>query len=251
MALLVAACGSQIPFETPRPSGATPPTPAPSAAASVTPSAPPSAAPTVPPASGATHAPSVPPTSDEPVPTPPTIAVTYDVAGTNGLQITLPPGWIGFDSDSPEAAILAASREHPELAETLASIGSIQLVFVALDASATGEGQAPSMTITNAGGAIPSATLLENLARQTVDQIKAVQPVDGDVAVRAIELPPGPAVNVRWKLKSTGDEEALGLDAYFLSVGSSTYIVTFAAPVSLVEGFGPAFEAIVSSMLEV
>lgn len=246
-ALLFAACGSQIPFGTPRQSPPANPTPGPSGAATVAPSAPSTTGPSAG-TSVAPSGPTTPATSDQPASTPPTTAVTYTVAATNGLQLTLPPGWVGFDSETPEAVILAASREHPQLTDTLASIGSIQLVFVAVDATATGDGQAPSMTITNAGGAIPVPSLLEQLARQTVNQIKASQPVDGDVEVRTVELAAGPAVNLRWKLTPAGDDEALGLDAYFLSLVQGTYIVTFAAPVSVVTGFEPAFEAIVGSM---
>lgn len=250
LAVVLSACGSQIPFRTPRPSAVVTPTPVSSGDSSVPPSGAPTAAPTTPPTPGSSNPPSVPPESGAPAPTPPATAVTFDVAGTNGLKITMPPGWIGFDSESPDAAVQAVAREHPELAGTLASLGSNQLLFVAFDASATGVGQAPSLTITSAGGAIPSKLLLEALARQAVEQIKATQPVEGEVALRTVDLLPGPAVNARYGLKAIGDGESLGLDAYFVSVGSGTYIVTFAAPISVLEGFAPAFEAIVNTMQE-
>lgn len=250
LAAVAAGCGSQIPFGTPRPSGAIPGTAAPSGA---------TAAPSAGQSAGASGTPTVPasqppsggvPGSEEPLPTPPTTAVTYAVAGTT-LRLTLPPGWVGYDNVSSQAAILAATREHPELTEAFDRLGSGRLLFVAVDASATGNDQPPSLTIGSIGGPIPSVLLLESLAANTAGQIAQNQPVDGEIEQRTLDLTPGPgpAVNLRWKLEPVGDAEALGFDAYLLSVGDRTYQTTFAAPISVLEGFEPAFEAIVASMI--
>ncbi len=251
LAAVAAGCGSQIPFGTPRPSGVTPPTARPSGATTA-PSAGQSAGATVAPSAvpGSDAPGTAAPGSDGPLPTPPTTAVTYAVAGTT-LRLTLPPGWVGYDSASSQAAVLAATREHPELTEAFDRLGSGRLMFVAVDASATGGDQPPSLTIGSIGGPIPSVVLLESLAATTADPIQQNQAVDGEIEQRTLDLTPGPgpAVNLRWHLEPVGEAEALGFDAYLLSVGDRTYQTTFAAPISVLEGFAPAFEAIVASMI--
>lgn len=240
LALCLVGCGSQIPFGTPGVGGG----PVPATVAPGTSSAP--SAGTASPARSGGPAPStsagasVPPASLGPA------APVYTVAAVD-LKITLPVGWVGFDSTTSQAAVSEAIAEHPELEEALSLLQS-GLAFVAVDAAATGAGQPASMTVSSTGSAIPSQALLESLAQTTAAQIEATQPIDGTVTQTTIDLPAGPAVNLVWQLQQEDGAEPLGLDAYLLSVGERTFAVTFAAPLSVRDGFQPAFRGIVESM---
>ena len=230
----VAACGSQIPFGTPRTSGGTTATAGPGGSGGS-----PVASATTPPASNG-------PASDAPFPTPATTEVTYSVANA-GIRITLPAGWVGYDARTSEAATLAAAREHPELAASFDALRSEQLLFVALDASSSGAGGPPSLTIAGIGGAIASPQLLESLARSIAGQITSTQDVAGEVDLEPVELPSGATVNLRWRLEPAG-AEPLSLDAYVLSVGERAVLATFAAPTSGIEDVRPTFQAIAGSL---
>ena len=184
--------------------------------------------------------------SSGPAPTLGPGATVYTIAAVN-LQVTLPPGWVGFDATTPAAAIRDAIAEHPELEEALNLLES-GIGFVAVDAAATGAGQPTSMTVSSTGSAISSPAVLESLAQTTASQVEATQPIDGEVTSSTLQLATGPAVNLVWQLEPEEGAEPLGLDAYLLPVGERTFAVTFAAPVSVRDGFQPAFRAIVESM---
>jgi hypothetical protein len=219
--LVLVACGGQIPFGTPRAGG-------PATSAAPTPA-------------GTDAGGSVPGFS------PPTSAVTYRIAKA-ALSLTLPPGWVGYDAASPDALLDAAARDHPELRQVFDLLQRGQLSFVALDASATGEGQPASMTIASLGNAIPPGPALEQFAEQVAGSIRNGQPMGGEVALEPVALGSGEAYNLRWQIARTGGAEPLGLDAYVLSLPERTYLVTFSAPASEVDGFQPAFRRIVGSM---
>ena len=97
-------------------------------------------------------------------------------------------------------------------------------------------------------GAISNPAVLESLAQTTASQVEATQPIDGTVTISTLALGNGPAVNLVWQLEPEEGSEPLGLDAYLLPVGERTFAVTFAAPLSVRDGFQPAFRAIVESM---
>ena len=235
LALAIAGCGAQIPFGTPGSStGAVGGSASPGAGGSPGSSLGTSGAPAG--SGGATAA---------PVTLAPGAAV-YTVESV-GLAITLPVGWVGYDATTPQALIGAAIAEHPEIKEALELLQA-GLVLVAVDAAATGAGQAASMTVSSTGSAIPSRALLEALGQTTAGQIAASQPLDGQVAQSTIDLASGPAVNLVWQLRPEGDAEPLGFDAYLLTVGERTFAVTFVAPVPTRDGFQPVFRAIVESM---
>ena len=264
LVLILSACGGQIPFGTPRlssaapssaPSGgpATSPTPgnagvtaapgseAPTSAAST----PASATPTP----GGTQA--SPGSSDaseslQPAATPAANSVTYRVPAA-GLSLTLPAGWVGYDASSPDASVDAAAREHPELQASFDALQSGQASFVALDASATGEGQPVSMAISSPGSAIPAGPLLEGLAERIAESIRSGQPI-GEVTLEPVELSSGEAYNLHWQTAGADGAEPLGYDAYVLSLPERTYLVTFSGPASAMEGSAPAFRGIIDSM---
>jgi hypothetical protein len=240
-ALVLGACGGQIPFGTPRVNGApsaSAPSPAGSGAPTPAASTPVASAPAS--AAGSASA------SDGVAGTPPTTAITYQIQDA-ALALTLPPGWVGYDSTTPVAQIDAAARDHTELREVFDLLQSGQLSFVALDASPAGEGQPASMTIASPGRAIASGPLLRQFSEQVAQSIRSGNPVNGDVALDPVQLGSGEAYNLRWQIAREG-EENLGLDAFVLSLPERTYLVTFSAPSSVVEGFAPAFRGIVDSM---
>ena len=241
LALAFAGCGSQIPFGTPGVSGGPgPATAAPGASGPAVSRAP------SPDSSGGSGPPGSAGGSLPPAPTLGPGATVYTVAAVN-LQVTLPPGWVGFDATTPAAAIADAIAEHPELEEALSLLQS-GIAFVAVDAAATGAGQPASMTVSSTGSAISSPDVLESLAATTASQIEGTQPIDGEVTISPLQLATGPAVNLVWQLEPAEGAEPLGLDAYLLPVGERTFAVTFAAPLSVRDGFQPAFRAIVESM---
>ena len=168
------------------------------------------------------------------------------IAGAN-VTILLPYGWLALDSKSSPIAVHTTMDSHPVVADTIGTLLDNTATFVGFDAAATGAGRPATVTIRRIGDAIPVQNLLTGLARATASQIQDSQPISGTVTYQDANLPNGPAVEMVYTLTPpTG--LSLALDVFLVSVGDSTYLVSFAVPADEIAGFAPVFRNVVQTL---
>jgi hypothetical protein len=158
----------------------------------------------------------------------------------------LPTGWVGLDATVPTSIIEGTETRYPDLAASLAKLRTSELGFVGYDATATTP-PTPNLTIATTGDAIPVASLLEALARQTADQLARTETIS-DVEHSAETLAAGPAAELRYRWTPAGASAPVAVDAWFVSTAAHTFVLTFTVPVASADAMRPAIRAAADSL---
>lgn len=163
-----------------------------------------------------------------------------------GLSMRLPSGWVGLDATVPTSIIEGTEARYPDLAESLAKLRTSELGFVGYDATATSP-PTPNLTIATTGDAIPIASLLDALARQTAEQLARTESISG-VEHAADTLSAGPAAELRYRWTRKGSASPVAVDAWFVSTAGHTFVLTFTVPVAAAEAMRPEIRAAADSL---
>jgi hypothetical protein len=135
---------------------------------------------------------------------------------------------VGLDSTVPTSIVESTSAGFPDLAEALAKLHTAELGFVGYDATSTGA-TTPRVTIATTGDAIPVASLLDALAKQTAGQLAAAG-MASDVQHTPVTLAAGPAAELSYRLKPKNSGPDLLVDSWFISTAGHTFLMTFTMP---------------------
>lgn len=145
-----------------------------------------------------------------------------------GLSMRLPGGWVGLDATVPASIIDGTAARFPDLATSFARLRAGELGFVAYDAASIAPPTA-NLTIATTGDAIPSAALLDAVARQTADQLARSQTLT-NVEHQAATLSAGPAAELRYRTTAKGSGLSIAVDAWFVATANRTFVLTYTVP---------------------
>ena len=163
-----------------------------------------------------------------------------------GLSLRLPSGWVGLDSTIPPSIVEATAIRFPDLAGSLAMLGTAELGFVGYDATSTGA-TTPHLTIATTGDAIAVVSLLDALAKQTADQLARTESIS-EVGHAAATLAAGPAAELRYLLKPRGGGPEVAVDAWFISTAGHTFLLKFTVPAATAGDWLPRLRAVAESL---
>jgi hypothetical protein len=153
---------------------------------------------------------------------------------------------VGLDSTVTPSLIDSTAASHPDLAESLARLRSGELGFVGFDPAPL-TSRTPRITIATTGEAIPMIPLLESLAWHTADELAKKASIS-EIEVTPATLAAGPAVELRYLLHPAASGPTLAVDAWFISAGGHTFLLTFTGPGADADTWRPDVRAIADSL---
>jgi hypothetical protein len=153
----------------------------------------------------------------------------YTVPGV-GFSIGVPSGWKAFDyrQVATSALVSRLERENPTLARLFAAIRDPRsgVRFFAADTHAT-QGFATNLNLVVE--TIPAGFGAAQYADAATSQLTSVPNVIRPVRRKAVRLPAGPSVRLRYGLRFTvaGNQVVVAITQYALVRGTRAYVVTY------------------------